>query len=449
MAENNAFRNDKLYIDYYSIFHDLKHHWWNGIIMGIALAILAYSLCDYIYVPKYEVTAVYVVNPKSSNYIDDSKSTETSVTIFKNILNSEVMKSKVLTELLEIEKEVEELSISASSVYQTSIVTLAVIGATPEEAFQVMSTVQSIFPSLIEDVMYDTLVTEIQKVSIPTEPIEDYEKELYTLITLFAGILLYMTTVIVLSIIRNTVKNENSFKDIFEIKLLSAIPYINYKNVDKNDYPLIHTYGGDFRYLESFLMLATRIMKMLDKRGAKTLLVSSVSPGEGKTTTAINLATAIAKNQKKVLLIDGDFRKPSIAKALNIPKEYDNYLERQILGEIISEEKLYKLNELGLFFLTNKNRHKSSSNLLNEKLFEEILENYKKSFDYIIVDSAPTSLVADTELLLHACDTSVIVVLEDFVHIANIGESIELLNEEHKLLGAVYKKRYKKIKNKK
>ncbi len=168
----------------------------------------------------------------------------------------------------------------------------------------------------------------------------------------------------------------------------------------------------------------------------KTILISSGMPGDGKTSTAVNLATTFVGTSKKVLLIDANFRKPS----LNIlfPKvssnnletleaEHFNYGLSSVLMRQCSSSKAKRPSGIeGLDIIDCGPLPANPAELLSNPQMEELLKEQRKKYDHIIIDGAPVLLVSDAKAVAGLVDTTVLVFNADST---NIGAAQRTISE--------------------
>jgi capsular exopolysaccharide synthesis family protein len=141
----------------------------------------------------------------------------------------------------------------------------------------------------------------------------------------------------------------------------------------------------------------------------KTLVVTSTSPGEGKSTVAINLALSHAQT-KRVLLIDADMRRPSIAKVLGLDNSHPG-LSMLVLGKLSIEKCVYKIEGSNLHVLIAGSIPPNPLELLLSDKFKEVLVELRNLYDIIIIDSPPVQLVSDA-VILGSMATGVVFVLQ-------------------------------------
>ena len=195
-----------------------------------------------------------------------------------------------------------------------------------------------------------------------------------------------------------------------------------------------------FGYIESVRMMATRIHQEMDRKGYKTVMLTSVSENEGKSTVAANLSLALVQEGYSVALLDCDFRKPSQYKLFELKqKQY----EITDFGDMLRGDKPFQLYNAGREKkLQVAFSVKSHNHMLDHKAVDclsGILEELKEKMDYIIIDSSPLGLVAEGEVLANLTETSVLVVQQDVMEAKYINDMVDQLNRtKSELLGCVY-----------
>ena len=158
---------------------------------------------------------------------------------------------------------------------------------------------------------------------------------------------------------------------------------------------------------ESYRTLRTNIQYSSFDKEYKTIVVTSSEPAEGKTTTAGNLAIAIAQGESKVLLIDCDMRKPSLHKRFRISNNYG--LSDLLIHKKTMEDVAVQYNQ-NLAIISAGKVPPNPSEMLGSKAMTTFLEEMKKHFDYIIMDTPPIGAVTDSQILSTKVDGTILVV---------------------------------------
>lgn len=170
-----------------------------------------------------------------------------------------------------------------------------------------------------------------------------------------------------------------------------------------------------------------------------SILVTSSVKGEGKTFIAYNLAKGLAKNKKKVLLLGADVRNPKMHQYLNVAKTNKGFVD-YIADDSIDYKPLIKTTKKepsNFDILISGTIPPNPSVVLEDPRFEDLLEKLKASYDFIVVDSAPTLLVSDTLAFAPLMDTSLFVVRSEFTEQQIITFSQSLIADK-KIKNAAY-----------
>jgi capsular exopolysaccharide synthesis family protein len=168
-------------------------------------------------------------------------------------------------------------------------------------------------------------------------------------------------------------------------------------------------WGRDNRVAEEkYRLLAHRIRIKGKQKPVKKVLVTSSIPGEGKTTTATNLAIVLARNGRRVLLIDGDFRVPDVHHSLGIPAEPG--LSEVIEGKADLEQAIRCLDPLGLYCLPAGRPRSNPLTLLENPALITCLTAAETAFDWVVIDTPPLNPFADAHSLASVSDGVLMVI---------------------------------------
>lgn len=191
---------------------------------------------------------------------------------------------------------------------------------------------------------------------------------------------------------------------------------------------------------ESYRVLRTNINFASVDTPLRTLLVTSSTPGEGKTTTAINLAFAMVMDGKKVILLDTDLRRPTIHHLLglgDIPGLTDVLGGQAQISDVLMQHNSVK----GLMAMTAGAVAPNPSELLNSRKFHALLEQLTQQADMVIMDSPPTLAAADAQILASQADGVVLVVEPGETKKVAAKQTLALLRHARaNVLGVAYNK---------
>ncbi|TCI02603.1 polysaccharide biosynthesis tyrosine autokinase [Corallincola luteus] len=180
-------------------------------------------------------------------------------------------------------------------------------------------------------------------------------------------------------------------------------------------------------FAEAWRTLRTGLVLSHLDSPAKVLAVTSTIPNEGKTTTAINTAFALAQVEK-VLLIDADIRKPSICKRFNIAN-YQPGLTNLLTGTHKLDQCIYHDPQSGLDILVAGSPIPNPLELLATEGFDKLITSLRQQYDRIVIDTPPASVVSDAIVVARHADSSLYVVRAEQVRRKVILESIGRLQQ--------------------
>ncbi|MFS0562936.1 CpsD/CapB family tyrosine-protein kinase [Terribacillus sp. 179-K 1B1 HS] len=187
---------------------------------------------------------------------------------------------------------------------------------------------------------------------------------------------------------------------------------------------------------EQYRTIRTNIEFASVDQDINTLLVTSSGPSEGKSSTTANLSVVFAQQGKKVLLIDGDLRKPTVHYTFKLDNRIG--LSTVLVGEKSLEETVKETDVPNLDILTCGPIPPNPSELLGTKAMLNMLEVARVTYDIIIFDTPPVLAVTDAQILANICDGSIIVVRSEQTEYESIQKAKELLEPAHaKFLGIV------------
>ena len=183
-------------------------------------------------------------------------------------------------------------------------------------------------------------------------------------------------------------------------------------------------------------MIHTNIKFSMAGQKCKTFLVTSPSEGEGKSTTAVNLAVSIAQQKEKVLLIDGNLRNPSLHTFLKIANSEgltDVLTGRELFDHVVHHTEVSRLD-----VLTSGQVPMNPVELLGSQMMHSLLNEKLTKYDVILIDSCALSDVTDTKLLANQVDGVILVVKNGKTKFEKAAEAKKVLEfAKARLIGAV------------
>lgn len=263
----------------------------------------------------------------------------------------------------------------------------------------------------------------IQKAQLPRFPSKPRKKRnilLGIILGLFGGIGLAFF----FEYLDNTVKTPEDVEEKFNIPVISTIDLFKNKeetivqNVLKDASSLIS---------ESFKSLRTSVFLSSADKPPASILITSMIPGEGKSSIAVCLAASIAKTGKRILLIDADMRRPVQHKNLNV--DNNSGLSSLLAGAIEKEDSIKSDIIENMDLITAGPIPPNPSELLNSKKMKDMLGLFSNSYDMIIIDSPPLASVTDPVIVSQNVDGVIIVTWAGKTTYEILGKGLKKLTE--------------------
>ena len=237
-----------------------------------------------------------------------------------------------------------------------------------------------------------------------------------TLAGALAGLLIASVIIGLILLNSDTVQTVEHVEDSLPLPILASVP--EYKDdlaslrISEDVLPLVTLLAPRSAGTEAYRLLRTAITLMPVHQKHRVISLTSCGPGEGKSTTALNLAVVLATQNKRVLLIDADLRKPTIAQRLKLPPTDQPGLSRFLSDSTVrAEECIQRVAEItGLDVIPVQEIPPFPSELLGQGRLEELLTWARDYYDYVLIDTPPVLLVTDALIVATHCDTLLIVV---------------------------------------
>jgi len=231
-----------------------------------------------------------------------------------------------------------------------------------------------------------------------------------------AGLLIAGLIVGIILLNSDTVQTVDQIEEGLPLPVLASVP--EYKEdlaamrLSEDVLPLVTLLAPRSAGTEAYRLLRTAITLMPVSQKHRVISLTSCGPGEGKSTTALNLAIVLATQSKRVLLIDADLRKPTIAQRLKMPATDQPGLSRFLSDVTVApEDCVQKVSEVaGLDVIPVQEIPPFPSELLGQGRLEQMLAWARDHYDYVLIDTPPVLLVTDALIVATHCDTLLVVV---------------------------------------
>jgi capsular exopolysaccharide synthesis family protein len=289
----------------------------------------------------------------------------------------------------------------------------------------------------------DVKIWAVKKAELPQFPSKP-NKPLTMLVGLLVGLIGGAGLVFFLDYLDNTVGSGKDIEERYSLTVLGTVEDMSGRRYKKHN---IETYIQDNPLspaAESYRLIRSGLMLSTPEHPPRTMLITSMVQQEGKSTTTKNLALILAQNEKKVLIVDCDMRRPRQHSMFGVVNTYglSNYLsgntdEKQTLIRQVPDSPLY--------LITSGPVPPNPAELLNSAKMAQLVKETQEQFDFVLLDSPPVQQVTDSLSLGPLADGTVLVVRAGKTTYEMLDSGVKRLRESHAhLLGIVLNRLTKK-----
>jgi len=456
--------NDIMEVDLQRLFAALLKRVWMIILSAVICGLLSFGVTHFLITPMYQSTAMFYVNNGSLSVGGASFSISSSdLAVSKSLVDSYIVILDTretlndVADYAEVDKTYTDLRkmISASAVNDTEIFQVTVTSPDPVEAEKIADAISYLLPKRISSIVEGTSAEIVDQAVLPAKPSSPNIIR-NTEIGVILGFILSIGAICLYEIFNTLIRSEEDIEQCCSYPVLAVVPdmrsqskggYYQYsqkqeprrrknerkkkfskKNIaaGENELPFIGTNLG-FSAAEAYKMLGTKVQfSFADEKDSHVICVSSSLPGEGKSLTSINLAHSLSQLNKRVLLIDCDLRKPTMALKLGVRQEpgLSNYLVRQC--EI--NEAIQRLNLSGdviIDVIPAGDIPPNATELLSSERMARMTESLREIYDVIILDLPPVKEVSDAMVVTNISDGVVLVARENYCDRPGLSSSVK------------------------
>ena len=273
-------------------------------------------------------------------------------------------------------------------------------------------------------------ITQIDPALPPKEPVRPMPL-LYVLLAGVVGLFLAATVVLIMDYFDDTLKSSEKVQEVLGIPIIGKISQAHH--IGQNSGTSSISAHDNSALLNAFGTLRINVGRLMAQQSVKALLVTSPARGDGKSTVAVNLATAFARSGKKVILMDGDLAHPQLHIRLKLDNEKGL---TNILADFLDWAETAQKND-GITVITAGPLSASSAELIESDAMNKLLETLRKSFDVVIVDGPPLFLM-EAQILASKVGGIVMIVRQGDTLTAVARSMLDQLNlMDANVLGAV------------
>lgn len=376
---------------------------WKIIVSCVVLAVLAAAAFTLATTPVYEANArIYLSAERASGSASDSRGgvfvlTNEDLDTYVSILNTPAVLQPLREELGMAPGH--PVSVRAEIAGSTSILNITARSSDAQEAADVanevgpqLGAVAGEFSTLLKSSGQKVVSTPIQPAAAPARPVSPSPVRNMGL-GLLAGLVLGVGLAFMRHALDTKVRGEDDIRAYSDAPMLAGLPLE--RSSPKGLLSMEDDPHG--RHAEAIRRLRTNLMFVDVTTGRHSFVVTSAMPGEGKTTTAANLALAMADSGRRTLLIDADLRNPSVARTLGM--EGSVGLTTLLLGDAQKDDVIQPWGSTGLDVLPSGQVPPNPSELLGSAPMEALITRFVAEYDFVLIDSPPVVPVIDAVVI--------------------------------------------------
>ena len=471
MDEKLFNNNEETEIDLSRLIAALLDKSWLIGIVSVLCALLVFLGTYFFITPKYKSTAMFYVNNSSLSSLSEvamSSISSADISASRGLVKTYIVildTRETLNDVIDyagVDRTYSQLRkmISAESVDGTEVFEVVVTSEDPQEAEKIANAVAYILPNRIKDIIDGTSAKVVQSAVVAARPSSpSYSKN--TVIGFLLGLVLTVVVIVVKELMDITIRTEEDVAQCCKHPVLAAVPdmasqskggyYYGYgkpnsgeKSKDKDGNKQIELVGADisFAAAEAYKLLRTKLQFSFvdDEGGCRVIGVSSALTGEGKSLSAVNLAFTMSQLGKRVLLIDCDMRRPSVADKLPIKKVpgLSGFLTGQASADNLLQYCGIKSDERAFHCISSGRTPPNPMELLSSGRMERMIAQLRGAYDYIILDLPPVGEVGDALAAAKLTDGMLVVVRQNYCDRISLNAAIRQFEfVDAKVLGLV------------
>lgn len=365
--------------------------------------------------PRYEASTRLFVSTatggsSAADLYQGNRLSQDRVRSYSQLLMGQTLAQRTIDKL-DLDMSAAELSehVKASSKPDTVLIDVKVLDPSPVRARDIANALSDEFVVMVRELETpenrhapDARVVVEQRASLPDHPAVP-KKARNIAIGLALGVVLGVGLAVLRDLFDNTVKDQETLGEITGTGVVGALPF----DKERPQHPAISFDKDNSAIAEAFRKARTNLQFLSVDNPPRVIVVTSALPNEGKSTTAINIALALAEAEHNVLLVDGDMRRPSLHKYLGLVGQVG--FSTVLSGAASLDEAVQKTHYPRLSVLAAGATPPNPSELVGSQTAKKLIEEMRERFDYVIIDSSPQLAVTDAAILATSSDGVLVV----------------------------------------
>ncbi|WP_199424936.1 polysaccharide biosynthesis tyrosine autokinase [Actinotalea solisilvae] len=404
---------------------------WLSILLLTVLAVAGAVAVTLVTTPLYEARAQVFVSVRTGGTTSDlaqgSSFTQRQVKSYTDLATSPRVLIPVVEDL-DLSTTPDELArtITADNPLDTVLINITATHEDPQTASDIANATSESLASEVtdlekpEDGPSPVQISSVRAASAPTEPASPNTK-LNLALGLLVGLGMGFGIALLREILDTRVRSEADVRKVSETSVVATIVHDDEAVKD----PLLVAANPHSQRSESFRRLRTNLQFLDVTDDLQTMVVTSSLPGEGKSTTAINLAITLADAGSKVLLVDADLRRPAVARYMDL--EGTAGLTTVLIGRASLEDVVQPWGNGQLHVLPSGQIPPNPSELLGSRTMADLLAMVSRAYDVVIIDTPPLLPVTDAAILARLTGGAIVVVGAHSIHQNELAQSLGAL----------------------
>ncbi len=465
--------NDEIEIDLQRLFSTLLSKAWLIGLVAVICAVCVFLGTFFFVTPQYQSRAKFYVNNSSLSALSnmdlvtsissaDISASRGLVKTYIVILNTRETLNDVI-DYAGVQRTYGQVRqmISAAAVDSTEIFEVVVTSSDPQEAEKIANAIAYILPNRIKNIIDGTSAKVVEAAVISASPSSpNYVRN--AALGFLLGAVMMAAVVIVRALMDITIRAEDDLTLSCNYPLLASVPDMvvqskggyyhssydtNRKSTGKassREYKPSELVGSEisFTAAEAYKVLRTKIQfSFVDEGGCRVIGVSSALTAEGKSITSVNLAYTLSQLGKRVLLVDCDMRRPTVAEKLPVAKSpgLSDYLTGQVQGDSLIQACGLKEDKHAFHVISSGRMPPNPMELLSSSRMEKMLDKLREKYHYIILDLPPVGEVGDALASAKLTDGMLMVVRQNYCDRIALNYAVSQLEfVDTKILGTVF-----------
>ena len=423
----DIFRLDEISIR--GLCMDVIRHMWMIILAAVSVWLAATAIHNLTYEPEYTAASTLAVSVKGETDAYASLSlTSQMADVFGQVFQSDALREKIVEDV----GENIEGTISCVPVTETNLLVLSATCPDPRQAFLFINSALEHYEEVAGDVFANASLLIVQEPEVPSEPSNTSWFLAHRTLLTALGALGMAALICLLYVLRFTVKNERSASRQLDGRIRGVIPFEKKtaqggKRKNPKQALLLNSPLVSMNFAEAMRSAEAKVEHHMRRHHQKVLLVTSVTENEGKSTVAANIALALGEKNRKVLLVDGDLKKPAQNKVFEEQEQGRHSLDEVLAGGVDWKEALFFSEKNNIWEMFQFHSVEDSASALDIPAVKTMLKGCKEEMDYIIIDCSPTAVSTDAEIWMGAADTVLLVIREDWADVRVINDTVDVI----------------------